>query len=213
VHAGLYGVKNLGSFYLVGVAEYAHFNNETERFIQWVAQDERANGSFSSDEFGARLEVGWKRSLEGYNVTPFVGLDASQLSNDTFAERSGSLTARPAMLGLTFGSNTLTSITSSLGVQLDTRIAFSDGQILEPFGRVAWVHEFNPDRDFNASLTSSPTVWFSPQGAFVGSDAAKVDAGVQLHVTRNMGLFVFFDGEFAGQSQSYAGNAGAKILW
>jgi hypothetical protein len=26
-------------------------------------------------------------------------------------------------------------------------------------------------------------------------------------------VFAFFDGEFSGQGQSYAGNAGIRVLW
>jgi hypothetical protein len=73
-HIGFYGVERLGSLYLAGTAEYAHFYDETRRFINWVV-DEQANGKFTSNEFSARLEAGWRRSLDGYAVTPFAGVN------------------------------------------------------------------------------------------------------------------------------------------
>ena len=71
-------------------------------------------------------------------VTPFAGIDVAPLSTDGFTEESDGI------LGLTFGSNSVTSTISSLGVQFDTRLALANGQILTPFTRVAWAHELTP---------------------------------------------------------------------
>jgi outer membrane autotransporter protein len=211
-HVGLYGVKRLGTFYLATTAEYARFINKTDRFIDWVL-DERAWGSFKSEEFSARLEAGWRRSIRGLRVTPFAGVEVSYLRSDGFAEESARLSGGPGILGLTFGSKSVTSLTSSLGVQFDRRIPLSNGQILTPFARVAWVHEFNPDRSIDASLTSSPEASFSPDGAAAPDNLAKVNAGLKLDVTRSVGLYAYFDGEFSGHSQSYTGNGGVRISW
>ena len=211
-HAGLYGVKRFGPFYLAAAGDYGHFYNKTERFIDWVV-DERAVGKFTSDVFSARLEGGWKHSFGGVNVTPFAGLQVAHYKSDGFAEVSERTSGGPGILGLTFGSNSVNSLARSLGIQLDTRIALANGQTLTPFARVAWVHEYHPDRNVNSSLTMSPVLAFSPQGASTASDAAKVNAGLRLDVARGIGLFTSFDGEFSGHSHGYTGNAGVKIIW
>ena len=107
----------------------------------------------------------------------------------------------------------MTSLSSPLGVQFDTRIAFPDGKTLRPFARVAWVHEFNPYRGVNSFLTLSPLAALAPEGASAAADLAKVVAGLKLDVTNRVALFGYFDGEFSGQGQSYSGNAGVKIAW
>lgn len=211
-HVGLYGVKRLGPVYLTATAEYARFDNETKRLIDWVV-DERAAGDFTSDQFSARLEAGWKRSFGGHHVTPFAGLHVSHLRSEDFTEDSERPLAGPGILGLTFDSHSVTSVTSSLGIQLDTRIALANGQALTPLARVAWVHEFNPDRSVDASLTSSPAAAFTAEGASAASDVAKVIAGLRLDVTESIGLFALFDGEFSGHSESYAGTGVVKISW
>jgi uncharacterized protein with beta-barrel porin domain len=66
---GLYGVKWFGSVYLEGDAEYAHFNNDTNRFIDWVL-DERAWGSFCSEALSGHAEAGWQQCFGATNVTP-----------------------------------------------------------------------------------------------------------------------------------------------
>lgn len=210
-HVGLYGVKRFGPAYLAATAEYAHFDNETDRVIDWVV-DEQATGKFTSEEFSARLEAGWKRAFGRHNVTPFAGLHVSHLRSKGFTEDSEGV-GRPGILGLTYDSHSVTSVTSSLGIQLDTRIALSNGQSLTPLARVAWLHEFNPDRSVDASLTASPAAKFSAEGAPAASDVAKVIAGLRLDVNERVGLFALFDGEFSGHSESYAGTGVIKISW
>ncbi|MET0194755.1 MAG: autotransporter domain-containing protein, partial [Hyphomicrobiaceae bacterium] len=212
VHAGVYGVRRFGPFYVAGTVDYAHYSNDTRRSIDWVV-DERASGEFSSDVLSARLEVGWRRPFGRFLVTPFAGLNLAHLWSDGFTENSVSSTGAPGILGLTFGDESVNSIQSSLGVQVDTRTRLSNGQILTPFARVAWLHEFNPDRSVHSFLTASPAAAFSPFGAFAATNLAKVNAGVRLDVTGSLAVFGYFDGEFSNQGQSYGGTGGVKIFW
>ncbi len=206
-HVGLYGVKWLGSVYLEGDIEYAHFDNETNRFIDWVL-DERAWGSFSSDEINGHVEAGWQQTYGATNVTPFAGLRAGNLWSDAFSERTQGSTGGPGILGLTYESTSVSSLVSSLGVQFDTSIRLARGSILTPFVRVAWLHEFDTDRGVDSFLTQSPAAAFAPDGASALSDAAKVDAGARLDLTETIGVYGFFQGEFAGRGQSLAGFGG-----
>jgi outer membrane autotransporter protein len=211
-HAGLYGVKRLGALYVEADAEYVRFYNTTDRFIDWVV-DEQAQGQFDSDAFSAHVESGWRRAYGEHRVTPFVGLRVAHLRSDEFTEASHDGSGGPGILGLTFDPNSVTSVASSLGVQFDTRITLYNGQVLTPFARVAWVHEFNPDRGVDSFLTLSPEAVFTAEGAAAASDAAKIYAGLKLDLAENIGLFGYFDGELSDRSQSYAGTGAIKISW
>ena len=140
-------------------------------------------------------------------MTPFAGIDLARFRFGSFTEESNGI------LGLTFDSSMATSVVSSLGVQFDTRVALSNGQRLTPFARVAWAHEFDPDRGVDSRLTLSPAVAFSLDDVFAASDVARVDAGLMLDLTDYAGVFAYFNGEFGDNSQSYAGNGGVKISW
>jgi len=50
----------------------------------------------------------------------------------------------------------------------------------------------------------------SPRAA---RDAARIDAGAKLAISRNAWLFASFDGEFSDRSRSYAGRGGARVAW
>ena len=142
-----------------------------------------------------------------------MGLQVAHLRSDSFTEDSQTLLGAPGILGLTFASNSVTSVQSSLGIQVDSRVALSNGQTLTPFARVAWVHEFNPERSVSSFMTASPGAAFSPFGAFAACDFAKVNLGLRLDVTRNIGVLGMFDGEFSDRGQSYGGTGGIRISW
>jgi uncharacterized protein with beta-barrel porin domain len=212
---GLYGVKRLGPFYFAGVAEYANFDNETNRLIVLGGSvpSERAKGKFDSDGFGARIEGGWEFAVDWLNVTPFAGMQWSRLESDGFRENSTTVDGDGGIFGLRFASQDETSRLSSLGLQLDTDVALANGMLLRPFVRVAWLHEFNPDRSIFATMLSLPDASFLVDGAEAASDAARVNTGLKLDLTERTALFGFFDGVFSDQGQSYAGTGGVRFIW
>lgn len=210
-HVGLYAVKTFGRGYVAASADYAHFSNDTERSIDWVL-DEQAQGDFDSEQAGARFEAGWRTNLRGIGLTPFAGFQASHLRSDGFTEDS-QRNGTPGILGLTFRLHSETSLVSSVGLQLDSCLALSEGRSLHPFARIAWLHEFDPDRDADAFLTSSPGASFTVEGASASSDLAKVNLGLNLQMTERASLFAYAEGELSGQSQSYSGNGGLRLTW
>jgi outer membrane autotransporter protein len=214
-HVGLYGVERLGPFYFAGVAEYADFNNDTQRqiFLGGPVPTERANGKFNSQDVSGRIEAGWDLPVGQLNVTPFAGMQWSRLRSDGFTENSVTLNGDKGIFGLKFDSQDETSRLSSLGLQLDTRIALADGMTLSPFARVAWLHEFNPDRSIFATLVSLPAASFAIDGAAAATDAARVNTGLKLALSEHTAVFGFFDGVFSDQDQSYAGTGGVKFTW
>ena len=148
-HVGAYGVATWGALYAAGVLSYSRFDNEVRRTIAGVGPTETATGRFASDLLGARLEVGRSYALPWLNVTPFAAVQTSTLWQRGFTETS-TAAGLPGILGLTYQSQTTTSLPTFLGVQLDTRLALANGMVWSPFLRAAWVHEFNPDRSIAA---------------------------------------------------------------
>jgi outer membrane autotransporter protein len=211
-HVGVYGVSTLGRAYVAASADYVHFETDTYRAIDFLIQED-AFGSFSSDGYSARFEVGYKQPVDRFNVTPFAGLAISNLDSDGFTEDNIRAGGGPGALGLTYRGTSQDSLTSSLGVQLDTRIDLEDGRLLTPFARVAWVHDFETERSIDGFLTTSPVVRFTAFGASAAEDFAKVNAGFRLDLTDRVGVFAYFDGELSDHSRSYAGNGGIRIAW
>jgi outer membrane autotransporter protein len=211
-HVGAYGVATWGALYAAGLLSYSRFDNEVRRTIAGVGPTEMASGRFASDLFGARIELGRSYAVPWLNVTPFAAVQTSTLWQRGFTEMSiaGGL---PGILGLTYQSQTTTSLPTFLSVQLDTRWSLTNGMRWSPFLRAAWVHEFNPDRSISGSLVSVPGTLFAVDGARAWSDALKVNAGSRLAINQFASLFASFDGEFANSGHSYAGRGGIRFSW
>jgi outer membrane autotransporter protein len=211
-HMGAYGVATWGALYAAGAVSYSRFDNWTTRTIAGIGPTETATGSFASDLLGARLEIGRTYALPRFNIIPFASLQGSTIWERGFTE-SSTTGGLPGILGLTYQSQTVTSLPTFLGVQLDTRWAFVNGTVWSPFVRAAWVHEFSPDRSITGSFVSVPGTLFTVDGARAWRNALKVNAGSRLALNRYASLFASFDGEFSNSGHSYGGRGGARFSW
>lgn len=212
-HVGFYGVKTFGKAYLAAMLTYAHFNNSTERTIAGIGTTETAKGSFNSDLFGGRVELGWRYEFDRYAVTPFAAIEPTTLRQQAYTENSTTSSGTTGILGLSYASHTTRSLPTFLGAQFDARFALGAGLIVTPSARLSWVHEFKPDRQVEASLVTLGTGSFTVDGARAARDALRTDIGVSLTLTQNAALFASFNGEFSNTSTMVAGTAGARIAW
>ena len=207
-HVGLYGVERWGAFYVAGTADYAHYYNTTDRFVTGLGATQEERGKFSSDEWLARFEGGYKYVWDGVNVTPFAGFQVGQLSNAAFSETG----VGGAVAGLNVASQTVDSDKTFLGIQFDSK-AVIYGWTLTPYARLSWEHEYNVDRSITASFLSLPGASFTVYGPAAAQDVARLNTGFKLNVTQNIAVFGSFDGEFSNRGDVYTGMGGVKIRW
>jgi len=212
-HVGAYAVARRGGWYTAGSVAFAAFSNKTSRTIAGVGPTESATASFDSNLLSGRLELGLKQGIGGFTVTPFAAVQFAQLWQAGFSESSIAAGGGPGVLGLTVPSRTVSSLPTFAGVQLDSRVALANAMTWTPYVRAAWVHEFDPSREVTASLITLPGSSFTVDGPRAARDAARVDAGSRLTISRNVTLFESFDGEFSARSRMYAGKAGVQVEW
>jgi len=212
-HLGLYAIKSFGAAYMAATLGYARLDNKTDRTITGVGSTENATGSFASDQLSGRLELGWQRKFDGYSITPFVAVAPAALWQHAYSETSTVAGGGTGVLGLNYRSNTVTSLPTFLGAQLDTRYVLAGGQTLSPFARAAWVHEFEPDRQIQASFISAPSAAFTVDGARASPNAVRIDTGAALALNRGASLFANLTGEYSERSRTYAAVGGAKLTW
>ncbi|MBV8835001.1 MAG: autotransporter outer membrane beta-barrel domain-containing protein, partial [Alphaproteobacteria bacterium] len=213
VQAGAYVLRQWGSFYAMGLGSYAHFDNHTSRTVTGIGPSETATGAFSSDLFGGKLEIGNTFTGFGVNVTPFGAVQVSSLRQAGYTEASTTTAGAPGILGLTYQPITVNSLPTFLGLQLDSRVMFANGMVWSPYLRAAWVHEFSPARTITASLTTLSNPAFTVDGARAASDAARLDVGSRLALTRNISVSASFNGEFSGREQIYSGTGALRVSW
>jgi outer membrane autotransporter protein len=213
-HVGIYGGFNSGPLYIDGALSYAYGDFTNTRTIAGVGASEQANGAYSGHQFGGRLEAGWRMKLANFGVTPFAGVSAQRLRQTGYSETTRVIaTGAPGILGLNVTGQSTWSVRSELGGQIDTLFTLDDGMTIKPRLRLAWAHEFSPDRQVTASLQSLPAASFAVSGARAARDAALVTAGVDLGLSTNVTGFAQFDGEFSLSGSSFAGAGGLRVTW
>ena len=79
--------------------------------------------------------------------------------------------------------------------------------------RLAWAHDFDPDRAVTAIFQALPGASFVVNGARPDPDSALVSAGVERKWLNGFSLAATFEGEFSGNVTSYAGKGVAKYSW
>jgi uncharacterized protein with beta-barrel porin domain len=206
-HIGAYGMKTWGAYYVAASLSYARFDNSTTRTITGVGPTETLSGRFDSDQLSGRVELGWKQAYGRFNVTPFVAVEPSVVWQHGFTESS------TGVFGLTVASQTVTSLPTFVGVQVDGRYVTPEGAVLAPYSRLSWVHEFEPDRRVSAAFVTVPGASFTVNGARAANDAARLDTGAKLTFRGGLALFANFTGEWSDHTHSYAGSGGFRYAW
>ncbi len=212
-HVGVYALKTFGAAYFAGALHYAHANNDTDRTISGIGATETAKGSFDSDQFGGRLELGWRYAMKSVTLTPFAAIAPTTLWQQGYSENSTTSTGAPGILGLTYQSNRVSSFPSFLGLQVDGRFAFDNGTTLSPFVRASWVHEFDTTRSISATFINIPGGSFTAEGASAAANALRLEGGATLALNERAALFASLNSELSSRSSSFAGMGGLRLGW
>jgi len=80
-------------------------------------------------------------------------------------------------------------------------------------GRFAWAHDYNTDRSIGASFQTLPGASFIVNGAAQSADKALTTASAEMKWQSGVSLAATFEGEFSGNSSSYAGKGVARYQW
>ena len=145
-------------------------------------------------------------------MTPFVAIEPAALWQQAYTESSTTAGGGAGTLGLSYAARETTSLPTFVGAQLDGQYLVR-GQTVRPFVRAAWVHEFMPQRQIEATFISIPAASFTVDGTRPASDAARISGGATWAIDASKALFARVDTEFSGSSTMVAGTAGARVTW
>jgi uncharacterized protein with beta-barrel porin domain len=213
MHIGVYGTANFGQLYATATLDGGYFTDHLKRSILGVGPMELANATFTENELGGRLEIGWKQGFGNFKVTPFAALEARRIGMPTFTEATTQLDGTPGILGLGYRSQSESSVRSYLGANVETPVDLGNGMELTPNLRLAWIHEFDRTRRIGAYLINLPQADFTINGARPARESLEANIGAQLGVTQNVKLFANFEGDFSHGGRSYSAMAGLKVIF
>jgi uncharacterized protein with beta-barrel porin domain len=85
--------------------------------------------------------------------------------------------------------------------------------ILTLRGRLAWAHDYNPDRSIAATFQTLPGASFVVNGAAQSADSALTTASVETKWINGWSAAATFEGEFSNVTSSYAGKGVVRYNW
>ena len=216
-HFGVYGLQSWEGFYLNAAAAYSRFDGNATRVIAGIGVTETAKSTAIANQLAGRVEVGKAFDLNPgeasrYSITPFAALQPVQLWTPGYTESSVTASGAPGVFALSYQPQSTTSLPLFVGAQFDAATEIRSRPV-SAFVRLAWVHEFLPDRNVSAGFTVLPGSTFTVDGARAAYNAARVDLGVKYAVADNTFLYASGGAELSDRGQSIGGTVGLRIVW
>jgi fibronectin-binding autotransporter adhesin len=208
VQAGVFGRQNIGATYLSAALAYGWQDVTTNRTVALAGADV-LEGRFKAETFSGRFEGGHRIATPWAGLAPYVAAQVISFNLPAYAERT---LAGAGTFALNYAAQTTTATRTELGLRADKSFAMQDG-IFTLRGRGAWAHDYNNDRAVTAIFQTLPGASFIVNGARPNPDGALVSAGAEMKWINGLSLAATFEGEFSGNTTSYAGKGVAKYTW
>ena len=209
--AGAFVRHTAGAAYLSGALAYGWQDITTDRTVTLAGIDQ-LQSRFNANAFSGRVEGGYRYVepwIGGIGITPYAAAQFTTFNLPAYAE---SVLSGANTFALGYGSKSVTDPCSELGLRADKSWAMQDG-ILTMRGRVAWAHDFNPDRNISATFQTLPGASFVVNGAGQASDSALVTASAEKKWLNGWSAAATFEGEFSNVTNSYAGKGVVRYAW
>jgi uncharacterized protein with beta-barrel porin domain len=161
--AGAYVRHTNGAAYITGALAYGWQDITTNRTVTLAGIDQ-LRAEFNANTVAGRAEGGYRfvaPTLGGIGIAPYAAGQFTTFDLPAYAEQA---TAGSNMFALAYGAKNVTDVRSELGLCSDKSFPVQGG-ILTLRGRVAWAHDYDPDRSVGATFQSLPGASFVVNGA------------------------------------------------
>jgi uncharacterized protein with beta-barrel porin domain len=209
--AGAYLRHNSGAAYVSAALAYGWQDVTTDRTVT-IGGIDRLRAEFNANAFSGRVEGGYRfvaPVIGGLGVTPYAAAQFVTFDLPAYAERA---IVGASTFALGYGSCEVTDTRSELGVRTDKSFAQTDG-IWTLRGRLAWAHDFNPDRAISATFQALPGASFVVNGAAQAPESALTTASIEKKWRNGWSAAATFEGEFSAVTASYAGKGVLRYVW
>ncbi len=216
LQVGGYGITWFGRTYLSGSLAFTNNWFTTNR----SALGDQLTANFSGQNYGARLEAGYRFTPSlpspasggglgwGLGVTPYAALQAQDFQSPSYSESD----VTGGGFGLSYAAMNATDVRTELGSRFDDPTLLC-GKPLILFGRLAWAHDFVSNPSLSAAFEALPGSSFTVNGAPIPHDLALTTAGLQYFLAANWQVTAKFEGDLASASQTYGGSGTLRYSW
>ncbi|MEY9550320.1 uncharacterized protein YhjY with autotransporter beta-barrel domain [Bradyrhizobium japonicum] len=206
--AGAFVRHTAGPAYITAALAYGWQDVTTNRIVTAAGVDQ-LRAQFNANALSGRVEGGYRYATQWIGLTPYAAAQATMFSLPNYSEF--------AMVGnstfaLNYAAKDVTSTRTELGLRADKSFAAAGG-LMTLRGRVAWAHDYNPDRTVGAVFQTLPGSAFVVNGAALARDSALTTAAVQMNWMNGWSASATFEGEFSNVTRSYAGKGVVRYAW
>lgn len=205
---GVYSKSYFGPAYVAAAFAFTSNWFTTNR----IALGDQLTAKFSGESFGGRLESGYRfvvpSSAGRFEISPYAAIQAQSFHTPAYRETDLS----GGGFGLSFNARNESDIRSEFGTRFANTTAVN-GMPLILRARLAWAHDWVSNSALNAAFQGLPGSSFVVNGAPIPADSALASVAAELHVTTRWSVLARFDGEFARNSQTYAGTGTLRYIW
>ena len=173
--AGAFVRHTVGAAYISAALAYGWQDITTNRTVT-AAGTSQLRAQFDANAFSGRLEGGYRFVspwVGGIGITPYAAAQFTTFDLPGYAEQA---VVGSNAFALSYNAKDVTDTRSELGIRADKSFAMTDG-IFTLRGRVAWAHDYDPDRSIAATFQTLPGASFVVNGA---AQAAELRAGHRL---------------------------------
>ncbi len=177
-----------------------------------ISGADRLQARFSANAWSGRVEGGYRvvsLAMGGIGITPYAAGQFITFDLPAYVE---SVLSGANTFALANNAKNVTDNRSELGVRTDKSYAVQDA-ILTLRGRLAWAHDFNPDRTVAATFQTLPGASFVVNGAAMAADAALVTGAAEMKWIDDWSVAATFESEFSNVTRSYAGKGTVRYVW
>jgi uncharacterized protein with beta-barrel porin domain len=206
--AGAFARHTIGPAYFTAALAYGWQDITTDRTVTIAGMD-RLHAHFNANAYSGRLEDGYRFVTPWMGVAPYAAAQFTTFDLPAYAE---SVLSGASTFALAYGAKSITDVRSEIGVRSDTSWAMADS-MLTLRGRFAWARDYHTDRSIGATFQTLPGASFVVSGAAQSPDKALTTASAEVKWRSGISLAATFEGEFSGNSGSYAGKGVARYQW
>jgi outer membrane autotransporter protein len=214
--AAAYSATRVNAFYVSAALAYAWHRVSTERVLT-VAGTDHLTADFSANNVGGRIEGGYRFAIPGalglpgqYGFTPYAAGQVQAFRTPSYSESAAS---GSPIFALAYTARTTTTIRAELGARSDWTIPVDNDTAVVLRTRAAWAHDHGSAPSITATFLSLPGSSFTETGAAAAKDLLLASAGAEVWFRNGFSFAAWFDGEFAKQSQKYAGTGRLRYIW
>jgi autotransporter-associated beta strand protein len=206
--ASVYARQNWGAAYLMGALGYGWQDFTLNRTVT-IAGTDKLEADFNANTLAGRAEGGWRWGGPMAGITPYAAVQIASIDLPAFTERA---TSGNSTFALSYAGRTDTQTRSEFGARFDYATPMQDA-LLTLRGRAAWAHDYDNDRIAYAGFLALPGTAFTVNGATPDANSLLVSAGAELAFLNGFSIAGSFEGEFSGNTESYAGKGAIRYRW